>query len=1544
MATLRYLDSVSSGINLEPISAGKLIYCIDTNELFYDVNDQLRSSITRFERVLTEIERLALTDIAEDKIYLVNETKHIYRYYSSNGWVLVYDSTEVNDIIGVFTDLTVATSVKNGKRYAPRTLARAVYTDSGESVENRLNLISKVGTAIEYVLATSNGQRIFDIPLPFENYFELGNTMMLYAGTVFIDPRRYSIVDNSVIFGENEGLAIGRTLTFIFIFNSAVNKCDTFTNIDGKYIANKTIPYTKLEKFSSSINLNDPSSVASSQAIKQVYDILNSKIDGSANLAVIHAVASGNGMSLQIISENYSLVDNSIIYLTMTNDILTGAGLSINGGEYIPIYKTFTQQVEAGDVLTGEEIALTYSATDNRFYITNGLPYMLETYTDMYIVQTDGESKFGVNIDFNNAIDKLNVYHNGIRLFENFNYTFENDFVVLKDYAAEKDDQIVFEVTRIIRTNIRDVISTDDKFMVSIVQSANQTIVVSVDGVDYTTNTAFPSGTVYSVRIIPNTGYTPGVLSTTGGVLNNSVTVTATAAASEMYTIDIMQTENQSIIVTYNGNDYTSSFKAAYGDTYSVMVVPFEGYVAGIPNIETGTVYSDRTIFASTATPENFAVNIVQSANQTIKVTHVESGNTFTESTNCEFGDIIRIDVEANEGYDPGIISISGKYDDLGDGTYMITGSINITVSTAPIESYVVTLNQASNQVITVINTSKGDQELKDGVNTVTRGDVLKVSLEANEGYNAGGIVLNGSYVESGSGNGFTLYTITGATTITADVAQAKSCALTITQRANQTITVIADNVEYTSSVSLPYWTVFRVNVKPNDGYESGTLSVTGNVINNGDGTYTLKGAAGVTTSSTSAHLQNITVIPVENQSIGITLNGYSTIYDESINNVPYDTKFTIDVVPAKGYAASDVIITGNAIETADGSYILKGDIGVTVAEAEIAEYAVTIVQSDNQTITVNCNGVDYTESFVASYGANYTATIKSIRGFVAGILSSISGTITSDIVISATEAIDNRVTATLVQSDNQTITVINTSDNDTILSEGDNTIVRGDVVKIKLTPKDGFGIGSINIDGSYTLGPKEGEYTYYTLNDSVIISASDAVSTLCTVTIVPTENQNISVVTASYPDEDRTSSFTTEYGDILTSIATDPYEGYIGGEVSITGSYVKTDAGYEIQGPVTISATEAKLKTYNITIKQSDNQTITVNYNGVDYTESFVATHGDTYMATLVANEGYNAGTLSVDSTGTITGEMIINATPATLKTYNVTIEQSDRQLITVHSNDVDYTESFVATHGDVYTARIEATTEGYNAGTLSSDSGTITSDITINATEATLKPCIVTINEDEHATIMVTKNDTALEYGDNTINYGDTLKIEYSIDEGYKSDGITITGDYLSRTDEESYIILVVSGDVVISASNVSKKEFEITITQSQNQTINVSCNGEIHTETFTALYEDVIKAEVIGDEGYDPGSINIIGGYEESDEGYIIKGNVSISASDATIKIHTVTVTQPENGTITVNNEVGTTFKFNHGTEVTIDATADEGYEIKNLIVEDGDDLNS
>ena len=65
--------------------------------------------------------------------------------------------------------------------------------------------------------------------------------------------------------------------------------------------------------------------------------------------------------------------------------------------------------------------------------------------------------------------------------------------------------------------------------------------------------------------------------------------------------------------------------------------------------------------------------------------------------------------------------------------------------------------------------------------------------------------------------------------------------------------------------------------------------------------------------------------------------------------------------------------------------------------------------------------------------------------------------------------------------------------------------------------------------------------------------------------------------------------------------------------------------------------------------------------------------------------------------------------------------------------------------------------------------------------------------------------------------------------------------------------------------------------------------------------------------------------------------ITGAITISASAAVIIKHTITVTQPDNGEITVNNQIGTSFAINHGTDVTIAATADDGYEVTALYVD-------
>lgn len=52
------------------------------------------------------------------------------------------------------------------------------------------------------------------------------------------------------------------------------------------------------------------------------------------------------------------------------------------------------------------------------------------------------------------------------------------------------------------------------------------------------------------------------------------------------------------------------------------------------------------------------------------------------------------------------------------------------------------------------------------------------------------------------------------------------------------------------------------------------------------------------------------------------------------------------------------------------------------------------------------------------------------------------------------------------------------------------------------------------------------------------------------------------------------------------------------------------------------------------------------------------------------------------------------------------------------------------------------------------------------------------------------------------------------------------------------------------------------------------------------------------------------------------------------------YTLTVTQPANGSITVNGKTGTSFVFDDGDKVTIKATPVTGYKVDNLNVTEED----
>lgn len=120
-------------------------------------------------------------------------------------------------------------------------------------------------------------------------------------------------------------------------------------------------------------------------------------------------------------------------------------------------------------------------------------------------------------------------------------------------------------------------------------------------------------------------------------------------------------------------------------------------------------------------------------------------------------------------------------------------------------------------------------------------------------------------------------------------------------------------------------------------------------------------------------------------------------------------------------------------------------------------------------------------------------------------------------------------------------------------------------------------------------------------------------------------------------------------------------------------------------------------------------------------------------------------------------------------------------------------------------------------------------------------------------------------------------------------------------------------------------------VVINQSANQTIQVVYNGQTYTSSFTANIGASFTVNVVPNTGYNAGTPNVSGGtipYGTTD--YVI------SASAAVIKRYTITVTQPANGNITVNGQVGTSFTFDYGTQVTIQANANSGYKVTSLDV--------
>lgn len=457
MGALKYTESLRNNLHEVTRSAGTVIYCTDTREVFYDASDDMRL-LTDFILMLNnDNERTQIVNnntVLEARIYCVRDARTFYVYDTNDGWQQLLSVKEASKYVGPITDITKATIMKDGKRIAPLTTANNTYLESGETVEAKLKQMGVIATSFRTHLVTETKKR-FPIPVPFDNYFDMPNAFLVHIGTNYIYPNRYSIDGNDIVF--NEPVEMNRSINYTFIYNTkAPAVAGMINNIDGSLINRGSIPTDRMANVSDSPFLNSSSSVATSASVKTLFDLLVALCDEKniISRAIAKPIATTtSALSLEV-PEGYTLADGNIIAVRFRANMPANGDLVVND-RTIPVYKSVASKLEAGDITQNDELFLQYDAVHNRFYITNGMPYRMDTYNKVYTAPTDNIS----TISFSDAsylpgVDYMEVYLEGLKLVKDVNYRIDENAkaIHLIDFTMETGQVLELVSRRIVRT------------------------------------------------------------------------------------------------------------------------------------------------------------------------------------------------------------------------------------------------------------------------------------------------------------------------------------------------------------------------------------------------------------------------------------------------------------------------------------------------------------------------------------------------------------------------------------------------------------------------------------------------------------------------------------------------------------------------------------------------------------------------------------------------------------------------------------------------------------------------------------------------------------------------------------------------------------------------------------------------------------------------------------------------------------------------------------------------------------------------------------
>lgn len=424
------------------------IYVTDEKDpsILYDISNEIIKEVLN----MNAKDMVITITLPNGEDYTVNLAELLGDVYNK----MVTTNTNSSDIAAVkdnLQELIPAITIDNeGKKYAYVTTTDQVYSTNGETVTERLKAICRLGMVIDYVEATEDNQRRFKIPYPFDEFEAEGNYFEVCIGSVLVTPDRYSKEDGDIIFAlEEDAVKLGRSVMFRFWFNSSTPDANALLVMDGRYIADRSIPTYKIQNLSNAINNPNPYCIATSAAVKSLYDILSSRMNKVAADVASFVTSTGTGSELVATVPYFELRDQHVLYLRLHEDIRDGATLKVNDNEAYPIYVS-DEAVKAG-ATAGTILSLCFNELESRFQLfSDTSKYRVKSYNSYYYAAA-GEAVINFDIpEFNPSLDKLNVYQNNMRLFQDVNYRLENNSIRLIDYVTDRNDFFYFEVDRVI--------------------------------------------------------------------------------------------------------------------------------------------------------------------------------------------------------------------------------------------------------------------------------------------------------------------------------------------------------------------------------------------------------------------------------------------------------------------------------------------------------------------------------------------------------------------------------------------------------------------------------------------------------------------------------------------------------------------------------------------------------------------------------------------------------------------------------------------------------------------------------------------------------------------------------------------------------------------------------------------------------------------------------------------------------------------------------------------------------------------------------------